>query len=97
MNALCKKQKNPITFHFNWRVMDKYSIGIAVCLMLHYGIVEAHPYDVHLPSAEEERMLELYQEQREAAKNWERFKDLTNSEEERREALKDLYDSGEIS
>jgi hypothetical protein len=77
--------------------MREKSIALAAFLLLHYGLIEAHAYDVHLPNSEEEHMIEEYKERVKAAELWKTFHDEERSEVERRNALGQLNDLGEIN
>lgn len=59
--------------------------------------LQAHVVDIHIPTASEIAEEERREQELENEKNWEIFNDEDRSEEERRQALYDLNEAGEIS
>ena len=76
--------------------MGKTGITLTVFLLSHYGILQTHVVDIHIPTASEIWQEQQREEQRETDKVREVYEDEDASEEDRREALGILNDKGEI-
>lgn len=76
--------------------MYKYSLSLAVFLLGHYGILQAHVVDIHIPTASEIAAEQRREEQREKDKAWETYQDEDTTEEERAEAFETLVEKEEI-
>ncbi len=72
------------------------NIALAVFLLRHYGILEMHVVDIHVPTASEIYEDQKREEQREIDRAREIYEDETESDESRRAALGILVDKGEI-
>ena len=72
------------------------AIVLTVFLLIHYGILQAHVVDIHVPTASEIWEDQQREEQREKDKAREVYEDEEASEEDRREALGILNEKGEI-
>lgn len=65
--------------------------------MLSVSQLKAHVVDIHIKTTSEIAEEERQEGERENEKNWEIFNDEERTEEERRKALYDLNEAGEIS
>lgn len=68
----------------------KNSVVIAIALITFYGILTAHPIDIHLPTSEEFYLLDQEQKKHAAEKANEILADPTATMEEKEKAL-DVY------